>query len=407
MSRWCSCFAVVVLIGCNGPEALDAWPAALVIRPPGAQTGLIGYPANDPPAVRLVDADGNPIPDAMVTFTVTAGGGSLTGGVAKTGSDGVAVAGSWTIAVGANAVTASIPAPFRVEPVTFTADGVGPAYHIAIVSLTSVSPARQAVFNGAAAHWERLIYGDVRDVNISPPIPRDLCFVGQPPISGVIDDVMIHVILDSIDGPGAILGAAAPCFIRTVGELPLHGAMILDTADATALEGQGLFDEVVLHEMGHVLGFGTIWSLQGLLVGPARTGGTDPHFVGPKALAAFDRIGGTAYTAGPKVPVENAGRPGTLDSHWRESVFGEELMTGFLNRGMENPLSIVTVASMGDARYLVNYGAADPYSHEFAAAPLPGAPAGPTATIALGDDILRLPIHTVDRSGKVTGVYRR
>lgn len=370
MSRWWSFAVAAALVACKGPDALDAWPAALAARSPGGQTGLTGSPVNDPPAVRLVDADGNPIAGAKVTFTVTAGGGSLTGAVATTGGDGIATAGSWAITAGANAVTASIPAPFRVNPVSFTANGVAPAYQIALEYLTPISAVRQAVFDSAAAHWQRLIYGDVPDINISPPFPPDQCFAGQPAIGGLIDDVRIHVILDSIDGPGTILGSAGPCLIRLTGKLPLHGVMIFDTADVADLEQQGLFDEVILHEMGHVLGFGTLWqpTLLNLLAGG---GGSDPFFTGVQGRAAFDRIGGTAYTGGLKVPVENMGGQGTANVHWREPVFGNELMTGFLNGGVANPLSIVTVASMGDEAYLVNYAAADPYAHAFSAPPPP------------------------------------
>jgi hypothetical protein len=184
------------------------------------------------------------------------------------------------------------------------------------------------------------------------------------------------------------------------------GAMIFDTADVAMLESAGLFDEVILHEMGHVLGYGTIWSLQGLLVGPAGSGGTDPHFIGANAVAAFDRIGGTSYTGGVKVPVEGMGGPGTADAHWREAVFGNELMTGFINSGVANPLSVVTVASQGDEGYLVNYAAADLYTHAFsAAARVPAQGTG--ATIALGNDVLWAPIYTVDPQGRVTGVFRR
>jgi hypothetical protein len=408
MSRCWSFAALAAVLGCSGPDALDAWPAALVIKSPSGQTALMGYGVNAPPAVRLIDVDGKPIAGAKVTFTLTQGAGTLTGPVAATDSDGVATLGGWSITVGPNVVTASIPGPFRVDPVRFTATGVAAAYQIDVQFLTTVSPARRAVFDSAAAHWERLIYGDVPDINIVNPTPPNLCFQGQPSISGLIDDVLIHVVLDSIDGPGSILGAASPCLIRSAGRLPLYGEMIFDTADVATLEQEGSFDEVVLHEMAHVLGFGTLWEPFGLNL-LAGSGGPDPYFIGVLARAEFNRIGGTAYTGGNKVPLENMGGPGTVESHWRESVFGNELMTGFVSVGGSNPLSVVTVASMGDEGYLVNYAAADAYAHTFTTPPAAGAgfPGGPTPTIALGNDILRLPIYTVDRIGRVAGVYRR
>jgi hypothetical protein len=50
-----------------------------------------------PPAVQIVDAQGNALPGVSVTFTVTAGGGSLTGGTTLTGVTGIAAVGSWTV----------------------------------------------------------------------------------------------------------------------------------------------------------------------------------------------------------------------------------------------------------------------------------------------------------------------
>jgi hypothetical protein len=54
------------------------------------------------------------------------------------------------------------------------------------------------------------------------------------------------------------------------------------------------------------------------------------------------------------VPVENEGEPGdgTWGSHWRESVFTSELMTGFANPG-EEPLTRLTIASFEDLGYKV------------------------------------------------------
>jgi hypothetical protein len=60
------------------------------------------------------------------------------------------------------------------------------------------------------------------------------------------------------------------------------------------------------------------------------------------------------------VPVENTGGPGTRDSHWRESLFRNELMSGFI-AAPNNPLSKMTAASLKDLGYVVNMNAAEPY----------------------------------------------
>ena len=68
-----------------------------------------------------------------------------------------------------------------------------------------------------------------------------------------------------------------------------------------------------------------------------------------------------AIEAPAAVPVENTGLPGTRDSHWRESLFKNELMSGFI-AAPNNPLSKMTAASLKDLGYVVNMDAAEAYS---------------------------------------------
>jgi hypothetical protein len=322
-----------------------------------------------------------------------------------TGSNGVATVGSWTIGAspGSDTLTATVTGSgITGNPVTFTATGQAAAYNITLRYLPPVTPTgtRKAAFDSAVAHWQRIIYGAVPPVNLTSS--ANTCFQGQPAINETVNDILIYVILDSIDGPGKILGQGGLCYARLPSYLPVMGLIKLDTADVANYDANGQLPSIVLHEMGHVLGFGTIWTYQNLLVGPAAQGGTDPHFIGSQALVTFDRIGGTSYTGGAKVPVENCCGAGTADSHWRESVFANELMTGFINPGT-NPLSVLTIASMGDEGYTVNYAAADPYTQAFSLLAAPVA----TPRAHLENDILNLPIFVVDAAGRVMRVLRR
>jgi hypothetical protein len=108
--------------------------------------------------------------------------------------------------------------------------------------------------------------------------------------------------------------------------------------------------------MGHILGIGTLWPDFGLLSG---AGTSNPLFVGANATAQYNQIFGTS-SAG--VPVENTGGSGTRDSHWRESILTNELMTGWAGPGTNLPLSRITVGSLADLGYTVNYAAADVYT---------------------------------------------
>ena len=396
--------AVVILTACDGSGKLLFNAATVNVQKIAgdAQTGLATYALNIPPAVKVTDASGHPLAGEQVTFAVTSGGGSITGGAATTGSDGIAAVGSWTIPLGSNTLSATVAR--SSGPVSFTATGVLSGYNIDVRFLTAVTPAQHAAFDSAVAHWQRLIFGDVTDIpNFN--VPAGSCLGNEPAVNETVDDIIIFATLDSIDGPGGILGQAGPCYIRLSNNQPLLGAMRFDTADVAALITAGRFDEVVRHEMGHVLGFGTIWSpsFDNLLVGG---GGADPHFVGAQATAAMNRVGGAGYSAGAKVPVENClppttcpgGGAGTRDSHWRESVFTNELMTGFLGSG-PNPLSVVTVASMGDEGYQVNYAGADPFTLTLAAAFLRSQ--GVFPELHLTDDILRRPIGVVNDRGRI------
>ena len=168
--------------------------------------------------------------------------------------------------------------------------------------------------------------------------------------------VLVHVrqITDTVPGQ-AILGESGPCLIRQPGNLPILGVMSLNSGHASSLAANGMLDDVLEHEMAHLLGFGTVWDLDGLL---RDTTTSDPWFSGPDAQAAF-RTALPSYSD-KVVPVEAGGGSGTTLSHWRESVMTNELMTGFLNTGV-NPLSAVTIESMADLGYTVDVSAADPW----------------------------------------------
>ena len=72
------------------------------------QSATTGAAVPIAPSVRVHDYAGNPVSGASVTFSVTAGGGSITGNVATTDASGIATVGSWTLGtLGANELTAT------------------------------------------------------------------------------------------------------------------------------------------------------------------------------------------------------------------------------------------------------------------------------------------------------------
>ena len=107
--------------------------------------------------------------------------------------------------------------------------------------------------------WETILLGDIPDVQSVPGI-------------GFVDDVFIDASLEQIDGGGGILGFAGPTFIRSGSNLPVAGEMTFDIADfPPGTYGGSAFRNVILHEMGHILGIGTIWTNLGLRTGTGNT----------------------------------------------------------------------------------------------------------------------------------------
>jgi len=178
----------------------------------------------------------------------------------------------------------------------------------------------------------------------------------------VIDDIEISAVASSLDGVGGTLAQAGPDALRATGSrLPYLGSMQFDTSDIQSMIDDGTFYATVLHEIAHVLGLGTTWVDKLLVQG---VGTANPMYVGPGGLREYVSLTAAAATG---VPVENMGGSGTVGSHWRESVFQFELMTGFAETsGIDQRLSRMTVAALEDLGYSVFYAAADPYS-------LPGA----------------------------------
>lgn len=165
----------------------------------------------------------------------------------------------------------------------------------------------------------------------------------------------IHFGHEKIDGPGRALAYAAPFNSY----FPALGFVIFDSADLDRLTESGELLNIAMHEIGHVLGFGTLWESRKLLLGK-RTG--NPVFAGGKASEEYYKLlhGKLSQSGETHVPVENTGGSGVRNSHWRESIFKNELMTGYANH--KEVLSRVTVASLEDLGYHVSYDNCDNFS---------------------------------------------
>lgn len=231
---------------------------------------------------------------------------------------------SWTIGFHARSATPRRQTNFNIE-VEFEG---------------GLSAGQRDVFRLAASRWSEIIIGDLPAVSID----------GRQ-----IDDVLIMARGERIDGPNGILGQAGPTHIRTNTNLPARGVMLFDTDDLAQMEENGTLIDVIIHEMGHVLGLGTMWKEMKLV---ARSGSQDPVLTGARSMAQYAELLGAAEPT--EVPIANTGGSGTREGHWREVTFGNELMTGFVGAA-GNPLSRLTIACLEDMGYEVNFDAADAF----------------------------------------------
>jgi hypothetical protein len=122
-----------------------------------------------------------------------------------------------------------------------------------------------------------------------------------------------------------------------------------DSADLADMVQSGTINGVILHEMGHVLGIGNLWKRNNL------TDDDNNYRVGTRATDVWNGDWGCVGTP----PVEkDFGNAAFV--HWDEECLGDELMTGFTS-DEDMPFSRLTLASLEDIGYAVNYDAADDF----------------------------------------------
>ncbi len=102
--------ALTVSLSCGSEPTEPPAPTQAVAVSGGGQTGTVGQPLPAPLVVQVNDQFGEPMAGVPVTFAVTTGSGSVSGG-GSTGSNGQ-VSGTWTLGTAAGTdhrVTATVP----------------------------------------------------------------------------------------------------------------------------------------------------------------------------------------------------------------------------------------------------------------------------------------------------------
>lgn len=224
-----------------------------------------------------------------------------------------------------------------------------------------LTTSQQNLFSVAAQYWQSLIVDYIGGIN--------------PLLSPGIDDadgrLEIAASGVSLDGVGGVLGSAGPSTGTGFGGYlyAATGQMEFDSADLAFMESNQSLLPVIMHEMAHVLGFGTLWDpLTDYNLGGFQDVYTHATraYTGANALDEWQTEFGQA--AATFVPIEADGGPGTADGHWNEALNGagltgitdplgrdlrNELMTGWLNSPVF--LSRMSVAQFADLGYVVDF----------------------------------------------------
>ncbi len=254
---------------------------------------------------------------------------------------------------------------------------VSAAHAVSLINLSftgSMTAIQKQTFVDAADYWNSVITGyDLEYDSIGDKVPHNL---------------MVDASVLSIDGLNGVLGSAGPTDFTYYDNNPIGqptsalyyttaGVMEFDSADVGGLITDNSFYGVVLHEMAHVLGLGTLWNTNNNVNSTSYdlyTNGSG-RYTGPNALAQWQSE--FLRSADTFVPVELGGGSGTANGHWNEVDFGagdtgivssltgmdfsHELMTGWASNTFF--VSRTTLGALDDLGYTVDYSKAGVVNH--------------------------------------------
>ena len=273
--------------------------------------------------------------------------------------------------------------PYRIS---FLLEGLSSEFDIEVVFHGARSrpgydldDTHRKLFRQAASEWQKVIIGDLpdRDYTSRPldtndidwwPGSRQEKYFERIVTRGHVDDVRVYVVADRFEDD--MWGRAGALWYRTSGGFPITGWVALSTGFLAEETDEDVILSVMIHELGHVLGFGGITWDRTLRLSSWNHPGRDTYFPGKAARAAFLDAGGYYRRNG--VPVENQGTG--RDAHWRESILDHEVMTPFFDTDGRMPLSLITIQALADMGYEVDPSQADPYRVPSRAKPVAGEP---------------------------------
>lgn len=240
--------------------------------------------------------------------------------------------------------------------------------YIGLLFENVISDELEVAFDIASDRWSKIIAGSEGSLSRTVlPGSENLCGQGTNLGSDeVLDHLRIIVSTSEIDGEGGVLGQATPCIIE--GSFVLTGFMFFDEADVVSLSNNNQLNAVILHEMAHVLGIGSLWRDEGLIIDlVANADNTrQPKYIGASGVAQFqllaedDQIDFVPVENGFTKNAFNGAGSGSVNVHFDEDDLLFELMT-FRVAVVDQPLSTITIGCLEDLGYVVDFTQADTF----------------------------------------------
>jgi hypothetical protein len=263
-----------------------------------------------------------------------------------------------------------------IEACNFDNGNCGGYVHVEFTgSWLGVNPLAQEAVTSVVKRLNEIILPEtltnipMRDLNHGA-CTMDTQFPGDPsgpyPNTYKTNKLIIFANVQGIDGSGGMLGQGGTCGFgyREAGQTDTaystYGLIRIDEVDVASFIDQARLEHLILHEICHSMGIGTLWPHYDLIKDRRWDGNIEntanrPTYKGVRGNAVFSAMGGN----GP-VPIERFGGRGTADGHWDEWIFDNELMTGWLT-GNDSPLSALTLASFQDMGLIIDMSKADAF----------------------------------------------
>lgn len=199
----------------------------------------------------------------------------------------------------------------------------------------------------AKERWERIInnvpWGPWGFEDLEGISRREIAT--QLPANGV-DDIYIAVYTRNITTPGLYALAGPTKRDQTNNRHIVAGSIQIDPGSIPEILEQDIFFPLMMHELGHTVGFGLLW-------GEEEIDGFS--YTGANALNAWRAMGCTG-----DLPLERVNPP-FKPTHWDENCLVQELMTPLLQFRRTAFVSALTMGALEDLGYSVNRDEEDAY----------------------------------------------